>query len=58
MLVAQAVTHIHSKQKMDINKQLIGILLKTGILTDYSRVYFPNTAHTFWVRDVIEIEVK
>ncbi len=33
-------------------------ILKTGILTDYGKVYFPNTAHTLWVRDVIEIEVK
>jgi len=33
-------------------------IMKTGILTDYGRVYFPDTAHTFWVRDVIEIEVK
>jgi len=33
-------------------------ILKTGILTDYSRVFFPDTAHTFWVRNVIEIEVK
>jgi len=33
-------------------------IMKTGILTDYNRVYFPNTAHSFWVRDVIEIEVK
>ena len=33
-------------------------ILKTGILTDYCRVFFPNTAHTFWVSDVIEIEVK
>ena len=33
-------------------------ILKTGILTDYGRVYFPDTAQTFWVRDVIEIEVK
>jgi hypothetical protein len=33
-------------------------VMKTGILTDYSRVYFPDTAHTFWVRDVIVIEVK
>ena len=33
-------------------------ILKTGILTDYGRVYFPDTAHTFWVRDVIEIEVN
>jgi hypothetical protein len=33
-------------------------ILKTGLLTDYSRVYFPETAHTFWIRNVIEIEVK
>jgi len=33
-------------------------ILKTGILTDYGRVYFPDTAHTFWIRNVIEIEVK
>jgi len=33
-------------------------ILKTGILTDYERVFFPDTAHSFWVRDVIEIEVK
>jgi len=33
-------------------------VMKTGILTDYSRVYFPDTAHSFWVRDIIEIEVK
>jgi hypothetical protein len=33
-------------------------ILKTGILTDYSKIYFPNTAHKFWVKDVIEIEVR
>lgn len=33
-------------------------IMKTGILTDNCRVYFPDTAHSFWVRDVIEIEVK
>jgi len=33
-------------------------VMKTGILTDYGKVYFPDTAHSFWVRDVIEIEVK
>ena len=32
--------------------------LKTGILTDYSRIYFPDTAHALWVMDVIEIGVK
>ena len=33
-------------------------ILKTGILTENGIVYFPDTAHSFWVRDVIEIEVK
>jgi len=33
-------------------------IMQTGILTDYGRVYFPDTAHTFWIRDVVEIEVK
>ncbi|MDH7507603.1 MAG: hypothetical protein QHH15_07480 [Candidatus Thermoplasmatota archaeon] len=33
-------------------------VLKTGVLTDYGRVFFPDIAHTFWIRDVIEIEVK
>ena len=33
-------------------------IFKTGILTDNGRVFFPDTAHSFWVRDVVEIEVK
>ena len=33
-------------------------ILKSGILTDYSKVYFKDTAHALWVSDVIEIEVK
>lgn len=33
-------------------------IMQTGILTDYGRVYFPDTAHTFWIRDVVKIEVK
>jgi hypothetical protein len=32
--------------------------LKTGVITEEKRVYFPETAHAFWVRDVAEIEVK
>ena len=32
-------------------------ILKTGIITDNNRVFFPDTAHSFWVRDVFEIEV-
>lgn len=33
-------------------------ILKTGILTKNKIVFFPNTAHTLWVRDIVEIEVK
>ena len=33
-------------------------ILKSGILTDYSQVYFEDTAHALWVSDIIEIEVK
>jgi len=33
-------------------------VMKTGILTDKYRVIFADTAHSFWVRDVIKIEVK
>jgi hypothetical protein len=32
-------------------------IFKTGVLTDFSRVFFPNTAHSLWVKDVYEIEV-
>ena len=32
--------------------------LKKGVLTKENRVYFSNTAHAFWVKDVIEIEVE
>jgi hypothetical protein len=32
--------------------------MQKGVLTDYNRVYFPDTAHSFWVRDIIEIEVN
>lgn len=31
---------------------------QTGIFTLEHRVYFPELAHSFWVRNVIEIEVK
>jgi len=32
--------------------------MESGIFTEEQRVYFPGLAHSFWVRDVIEIEVK
>ena len=32
--------------------------IQQGILTLEKRTYFPHLAHAFWVRDIIEIEVK
>lgn len=32
--------------------------IQQGILTIEKRTYFPHLAHAFWVRDIIEIEVK
>jgi len=33
-------------------------VMKTGILTEENRVFFPDTPHSLWVRDIIEIEVN
>jgi hypothetical protein len=33
-------------------------MLKTGILTDHRNVFFPDTAHYLWVKNIIEIEVN
>ena len=33
-------------------------ILKTGILGDIKKVYFPNTPKNLWVGDIYEIEVK
>ncbi|MDG6219019.1 MAG: hypothetical protein QCI00_06225, partial [Candidatus Thermoplasmatota archaeon] len=32
--------------------------MQQGVLTMEKRVYFPHLAHAFWIRDVVEIEVK
>ena len=32
--------------------------MQKGIFTEENRVYFPGLAHTFWVRNIVEIEVK
>ena len=32
--------------------------MKKGILSKESRIFFPDTAHALWVRDIIEIEVE
>ena len=31
---------------------------KTGVLSDFGRVFFPDTPKAFWVSDIVEIEVK
>jgi hypothetical protein len=33
-------------------------ILSSGILTDLYTVYFPDTPKAFWVRDIVEIEVR
>lgn len=32
--------------------------LQKGVLTRENRIYFSDTARSFWVRDIVEIEVK
>jgi len=33
-------------------------IMRTGVLTDNKRVFFPDTPKAFWVSDIVEIEVK
>jgi hypothetical protein len=33
-------------------------IMKTGVLSDIKKVYFPDTPKKFWVGDIVEIEVK
>ena len=33
-------------------------IMKTGVLTNIKKVYFPDTPKKFWVGDIVEIEVK
>jgi len=32
--------------------------LENGVLTHENRIYFSNSAHSFWVKDLVEIEVS
>ena len=32
-------------------------IMKTGVLSDEKKVYFPDTPKKFWVGDIVEIEV-
>ena len=46
------------KAKDGYQKTINWEIMKTGILTDIKKVFFPNTAKAFWVGDTVEIEVK
>lgn len=46
------------KAKDGYEKTVSWDILNTGILTDDYRVFFPDTPKAFWVRDIVEIEVK
>lgn len=51
--------HSYTIKGNDRYQQTVGWdILKTGVLTDYQKVYFPDTAHYLWVSDIVEIEVK
>ena len=46
------------KAKDGYEKTVNWDILKIGILADFKKVFFPDTAKAYWIRDVIEIEVK
>jgi hypothetical protein len=46
------------KAKDGYEKTVDWDIMSTGILDDSYRIYFPDTPKAFWVRDIIEIEVK
>lgn len=46
------------KAKDGYQKTVNWEIMKTGVLTDVKKVFFPNTPKAFWVRDIVEIEVK
>lgn len=46
------------KAKDGYEKTVDWDIMSTGILDDSYRVYFLDTPKAFWVRDIIEIEVK
>ena len=46
------------KAKDGYEKTVDWDIMRTGVLSDFKRVFFPDTAKAFWVSDVVEIEVK
>ena len=45
------------KSKDGYQQTLTGDYLQKGVLTKDNRVFFSNTAHAFWVKNIVEIEV-
>ena len=51
--------HLYTIKASDRYQQKVSWdILKTGILTDYNKVFFPDTAHYLWVSNIVEIEVN
>ena len=46
------------KAKDGYQKTVDWDIMKTGVLTDIKKVFFPDTPKAFWVGDIVEIEVK
>jgi len=46
------------KAKDGYQKTVNWDIMKTGVLTDYKKVFFPDTPKAFWIKDIVEIEVK
>jgi hypothetical protein len=46
------------KAKDGYQQTVTGDYLQKGVLTKDKRIYFSDTPHSFWVRDIVEIEVK
>jgi len=45
------------KSKDGYQQTVIWDYLEKGVLTKENRIYFSNSAHSFWVKDIVEIEV-
>jgi len=50
--------HEYTIRAADYEKTVDWEIMRTGVLSDIKKVYFPDTPKAFWVGDIIEIEVK
>jgi len=51
--------HMYTIQAADGYQQTVNWNdIEQGVLTMEKRVYFPHLAHSFWVKDIISIEVN